>query len=113
MLHLHLTSIIVAIVLFFVSAMMQKGSTAQKITHMILRLFYILILFSGGYVFSETMASPLAMEYGLKLLGGLLVIGLMEIILVRKEKEKTIGFLWILFIIILAFTLYMGYRLPL
>ena len=113
MIHLHLTSIVIAIILFLVSAMMQAGSKGQKVTHMILRVFYILILISGGYVFSKMMAGSLAMEYGLKLLGGLFVISMMELVLVRKEKEKSTGVLWILFIIFLAFTVYMGYRLPL
>ncbi len=113
MIHLHLTSIVIAIILFLVSAMMHAGSKGQKVTHMILRVFYILILISGGYVFSLQMAGNQAMEYGLKLVGGLLVISMMEIILMRKEKEKSTGVLWIIFILILAFTVYMGYQLPL
>lgn len=113
MIHMHLTSILIAIILFFVSASMQKGSKGQKVTHMILRVFYILIIISGGIIFSSAMAGTMAMEYGIKLLGGILVIGMMEMILVRREKEKSTGVLWTLFIIFLIFTLYMGLSLPL
>ncbi|HWI46752.1 MAG TPA: DUF1516 family protein [Rummeliibacillus sp.] len=113
MIHMHLTAIIIAIILFFVSATMQVGSKGQKVTHMILRVFYILIIITGGIIFSSSMAGTMAMQYGLKLLGGLLVIIMMEIVLVRKEKSKSTGTLWVLFLIFLAFTLYMGFHLPL
>lgn len=113
MIHLHFTSVIIAVILFFVAVMMQNGSKGQKISHMILRVFYILIIISGGVVFSSAMAGSMAMEYGLKLLGGLLVIGMMEMVLVRKQKSKSTGVLWALFIIFLVFTVYMGAHLPL
>jgi len=110
---MHLTSILIAIILFFVSASMQAGSKGQKVTHMILRVFYILIIVSGGIVFSSSMAGTMAMQYGLKLVGGLLVIGMMEILLVRKEKGKSTGTPWVLLLIFLIFTIYMGFHLPL
>ncbi len=113
MIHMHLTSIVIAIILFFVSASMKTGSKGQKVTHMILRVFYILILITGGILFSSAMAGTMAMQYGLKLLGGILVIGMMEMVLVRKEKSKSTGVLWTLFVIFLLFTLYMGLHLPL
>lgn len=113
MTHMHLTAILVAIILFFVSISMQKGSKGQKVTHMILRVFYILVIITGGILFSSAMAGPMAMVYGLKLLGGILVISMMEMVLVRAEKEKSTGVLWALFVIFLAFTIYMGFHLPL
>ncbi|MGG0658256.1 YisL family protein [Rummeliibacillus pycnus] len=113
MVHMHLTSIVIAIILFFVSASMQTGSKGQKVTHMILRVFYILILITGGMVFSTAMAGNMAMQYGIKLVGGLLVIGMMEMVLVSKEKGKSNGVLWTLLIVFLVFTIYMGFHLPL
>ncbi len=111
--HMHLTAILIAIILFFVSVSMQAGSKGQKVTHMILRVFYILIIITGGILFSSAMAGTMAMQYGLKLLGGLFVISMMEMVLVRKEKSKSTGTLWVLFLIFLIFTIYMGFHLPL
>ena len=60
MLHLHLTAIIVSFILFIaVYFMYKKNNTAENksafIMHMVLRVFYLLVLFSGIMVYVGNM----------------------------------------------------------
>ena len=52
--HLHITSWVLAIILLIVVLMLHKQGKAKaaKIVHMILRLDFLLILYSGGELFS-------------------------------------------------------------
>ena len=59
---------------------------------MILRLFYILIIITGVALFIKGMDYGKGMLYGLKFLAGILVIGMMEMTLVKKKKENHIQF---------------------
>ncbi|MFJ8234607.1 YisL family protein [Ureibacillus sp. NPDC094379] len=106
--HLHVTTWVVAIVLFLIAALASKS----KGLHMVLRLFYILIIITGGALFIEAMSYGQGMDYGIKFLLGLLVIGMMEMILVRKAKNKPTTVFWILFVIFLFAVLYYGFKLP-
>ncbi len=110
--HLHITSWVIGIILFFVAVMMTNGSKGQKITQMVLRVFYILILLTGIALFIQGMASEMGMLYGFKLLSGLFLIGFMEMILARMKKQKPANMFWILFFIILFITLFLGFKLP-
>ena len=109
--HLHITTWVIALILFFIAA-----ASAKKLTgvHMALRLFYILIIVSGLALFLEhrdTIAAAndgSGMTYDMKVLFGVLVIGFMEMILVRKNKGKAINIFWVLFAIALLVTLYLG-----
>jgi len=83
--HLHITTWVVAIVIFLIAALMGKQS---KGLHMTLRLFYILIIITGGALFIEGMDYGMGMLYGFKFIGGILVIGMMEMVLVRQKKNK-------------------------
>ncbi|MFJ8090421.1 YisL family protein [Lysinibacillus sp. NPDC095746] len=107
--HLHITTWVVAIVIFLIAALMGKQS---KGLHMTLRLFYILIIITGGALFIKGMDYNMGMLYGFKFLGGILVIGMMEMVLVRKKKNKPNGLFWILFAVFLFITLYLGFKLP-
>ena len=66
-----------------IAALMGKQS---KGLHMTLRLFYVLIIITGGALFIEAMDYGQGMLYGFKFLGGILVIGMMEMVLVRQRK---------------------------
>ncbi|AQQ53928.1 YisL family protein [Planococcus lenghuensis] len=110
--HLHITTWVVGLILFFAAAAMAADSKGRKITQMILRVFYILIIITGGALFFE-FSSINAMEYGLKFLFGLLTIGMMEMVLVRGKKGKSTGLFWLLFAVFLFVTLFYGFRLPL
>lgn len=105
--HLHITTWVVALVLFFIAAASSKKLTG---VHMGLRLMYILMIVSGGALFLEwrSKLDDAGMNYDMKVLFAILVIGFMEMILVRKNKGKSVNVFWVLFAIALAVTLYLG-----
>ncbi|MFJ7950848.1 YisL family protein [Lysinibacillus sp. NPDC096418] len=108
--HPHITTWVVGIVLFLIAALSGKQS---KGLHMALRLFYILIIITGGALFIETMGLGEGMLYGFKFIGGILVIGMMEMVLVRQKKNKPTGMFWALFAVFLFITMFLGFKLPL
>ncbi|OLQ57706.1 hypothetical protein BHT94_01080 [Bacillus licheniformis] len=112
MTHLHITTWVVALILLFVSySLYASGSTkGGKITHMILRLFYILIILTGAELFVRF--ANWNGEYAGKMILGIITIGLMEMLLIRKKKEKSTGGLWIGFVIVLVLTVLLGLHLP-
>ncbi|MBS2968311.1 YisL family protein [Metabacillus sp. KIGAM252] len=113
MIHLHITSWILGLVLFFAAYFLHTSGSAKpfKIVHMILRVFYILIIISGVTVLLSV--SVLNAEYIIKGLSGLWLIASMEMILVRLNKGKPVRGFWIQFIIALVLVLLLGWRLPL
>ncbi|AVK82849.1 YisL family protein [Lysinibacillus sp. NPDC047702] len=106
---LHITTWVVAIVIFLIASFMGNKS---KGLHMTLRLFYILIIITGLILFNEGRSFGMGMLYGFKFLGGILVIGMMEMVLVRQKKNKSTVMFWILFAIFLFITLFLGFKLP-
>lgn len=109
--HLHITTWVIAILLFLAAAFMNPESKGRKIVHMVLRLFYILVIITGLALFIEWSSSD-AMQYGLKFLFGLLTIGMMEMVLVRGKKGKSVTLFWILFAVFLVVTMFYGFKLP-
>lgn len=109
--HMHIFTWVVGVILFLVSAVMAEGSKGKKITHMIARLFYVLILISGALLFFRYSSMDAAL-YGVKFLLGFLTIGMMEMVLVRSEKNKPVGMFWILFFVFLFATMFLGFKLP-
>lgn len=109
--HLHITTWVIGIVLFLAAAFMARESKGRKIVHMILRLFYILIIITGLTLFIEH-SSYDAMLYGLKFLFGLVTIGMMEMVLVRSKKQKSVTMFWVLFAVSLFVTMFLGFLLP-
>lgn len=109
--HLHITTWVVGIALFFAAAFMGRENKGTKIVHMVLRLFYILIIISGLALFFAHSSFD-AMQYGLKFLFGLLTIGMMEMVLVRSKKQKPVTLFWVLFAVFLFVTMFFGFKLP-
>lgn len=105
--HLHITTWVVALILFAVAAFSSKQ---MKGVHMALRTMYILVIISGGALFMEWRSVLVddSMNYDIKVLFGILVIAFMEMVLVRKGKGKPINVFAILFAICLFVTLYLG-----
>src|SRR5699024_11351743 len=99
MAHLHITAWVIAFILLFVaSSMYQRGSKKPgKILHMIVRLDYLLILYSGGSLLAEY--TNISGELIIKVLAGLWAIASFEMILVKKGKEKTEKYMRILLFI--------------
>jgi hypothetical protein len=110
--HFHIFTWVVGIILFLVAAVMANGTKGRKITHMIARLFYVLIVISGALLFFKYSSADAAL-YGVKFLLGLLTIGMMEMVLVRADKGKSISGVWILFFVFLFATMFLGFKLPL
>ncbi len=111
--HLHIATWVIGLILFFVAVGLHKSGQAKgsKISHMVLRLFYLLIIGTGAALFFTHSSIDPAL-YGVKFLLGVLVIGFMEMVLVRSKKGKPTGVMWILLILALLGTLYLGFRLP-
>lgn len=110
--HLHITAWVLGIILFFVSVLLKTGK-GQKITHMVLRLVYVFIILTGVALFMVGMDFDKGMLYGFKFLGGILVIGMMEMILVRMKKQKPTTMFWVLLFVFLFITMFLGFSLPL
>ncbi|MEI4791029.1 YisL family protein [Bacillus sp. FJAT-53060] len=113
--HLHITAWVLGIILFFVAfALVGKNDKGSKIVHMIVRVFYLLIIATGAELYVRTgMKIPgFQGEYIGKMVLGILVIGLMELILVRKKKGKSVTGVFIGFIVIVIVTILLGLRLP-
>ena len=106
--HFHILTWVAGIIIFIVTAGLEKGTKGKKIGHMVARLFYVLILLSGFLLFMRHSAIDPAL-YGVKFLLGLLTIGMMEMILVRSAKEKSVKTFWILFFIFVLATLFLGF----
>ena len=105
--HLHITAWAITLILFFVAALAGKKLTA---VHMTLRVMYILVIITGLALFLEwrDKIAESGMNYDMKVLFGILVIGFMEMVLVRKSKGKSVNMFWVLFSIVLLITLYLG-----
>lgn len=110
--HLHITTWVIGLILFFAAVMMTNGSKGQKITQMVLRVFYIFILLTGIALFMDGMDFDMGMLYGFKLLGGIIIIGMMEMILGRMKKQKPSTMFWILLFVFLFITMFLGFKLP-
>lgn len=106
MLHTHSAAWLIMIILFLVSYFVSKQKV-KKVTHMILRLFYLIQLFSGGYMFFQS--GGYGGEYHIKITCAIILIGMMEMILVRQKKGKNTLPFWIIFGVLLVVVLLIGY----
>lgn len=113
MTHAHITTWVVAIILFFVANSLFKSGKEKpsKIVHMVLRLFYVLIIVTGIIIASGL--TKFSGEYIGKIILGILTIGMMEMVLVKLKKGKPTRVFWILFYVALILTILLGLRLPL
>ncbi|KAA1042790.1 YisL family protein [Macrococcus equipercicus] len=116
MLHLHILSWVAVLILFFAAyenfSDRLGPSKYFKPLHMLLRIFLLLTLISGGYVFFQAMGANAAL-YGIKFLFGLLTIGLIEMTLARKKKKKPSRNFFYLTILSALITFVLGAYLPL
>ena len=123
MLHLHLTAIIVSLILFIaVFAMYKKNNSSDNkpalILHMVLRVFYLLVLFSGIMIYVGNMegisAAGSHMQYGIKALLGILSVVFMEVAVVRLKKHSaSVNVLLVVTLILIIAAVIMGSTLPL
>lgn len=114
MAHLHITAWVLAfILLFVVTAFYKQGkSKPGKILHMILRLIYLVILYSGGSLFASY--ANYSGELFIKIIAGIWTIVAIELITVRTNKGKPTGAWWAQFVIMAVIAIFLGFvRLPL
>jgi hypothetical protein len=113
MTHAHITAWFLAIVLFFIALGLHKSGKAKgfRVVQMILRVFYILIIITGVWMLA--IISKISMLYVLKSVVGLWVIAMLELILIKTNKQQKTTGLWIQFVIAFLLVLYLGFKLPL
>ncbi|WP_257347099.1 DUF1516 family protein [Pseudalkalibacillus decolorationis] len=104
--HIHITSWVITILLFLIAF-----GKPSKGVHMVLRLFYVLVFITGIALFITYNGMNPAL-YGIKMVAGIITIGLMEVTLVRKKKGKGTGGILISAIVLLIITIYLGFDLP-
>lgn len=111
MIHFHITSWSLAILFFVITYFLMKSGKEKpaKILHMITRLFYILVLATGLDLVRVYFMSGEWFLPGLKMLLGILLIGTMEMTLIRTKKQKQITMPWVLTFILFIAVLFMGY----
>lgn len=111
--HLHITTWVVGVILFLIAA---TGIVKSKGVHMALRLFYILIIISGGALYwkygIEFRTDDTGMGYDMKFLFAFLTIAMMEMVLVKQKKGKNTGIFWVLFVAFFLVTAFYGFKLP-
>jgi len=97
-------------ILFLVTVLLLKNSSKKfaTISHMILRLFYVLMLLSG---LSMIIAFDFPLFYTLKGILALVMVGFMEICCARMKRNTSYFFTFILSIILLIVVLLMGFRI--
>lgn len=114
MIHLHITSWVLAFVLLIIVTMFYKQQKMKpaKILHMILRLDYLLILFSGGHLFSTYDSYSLALI--VKLIVGIWAIVAMEMVSVGTSKGRSVMSWVVQLVIVSLIAIYLGFfQLPL
>lgn len=109
--HLHIFSWVVGIIMFLIAATQPLDSKGRKITKIVLRVFYILIIITGVALFIRYMNMNAAL-YGVKFVFGIVTIGMMEMVLARQSKSKPTQLFWILFVVSLLITMFLGFKLP-
>ncbi|KGX87779.1 YisL family protein [Pontibacillus litoralis] len=118
MTHLHITSWVLALILLALALWFYRSGKEKpgKISHMILRLNYFLILYSGGDLFAQYMGNASGAVLGeviVKAIAGVWIIFAMEMVLVRTSKDKPTKSAWIQLIIMLLIAIILGFgRLP-
>ncbi len=106
--HLHITTWVVGLILFFIALAIKN----PKVVHMILRVDYLLIIATGVALFIKGMDYGEGMLYGFKFIAGLLVIGMMEMALVKKGKGKPFTTFLVLVFVFFFITAFLGFKLP-
>lgn len=117
MAHMHITSWVLAIILIIlVSIFYKQGNKAGKILHMILRLDYLFILYTGGSLLGEYFSATIGYtgELFIKVIAGLWTIVAMEMIGVKLSNNEPAK-VWVIQLVIAAIiAIALGFgRLPL
>ncbi|WP_371817588.1 DUF1516 family protein [Virgibacillus sp. MSJ-26] len=109
--HLHITAWVLALILLLVVVILHKQGKAKgaKITQMILRLDYLLILYSGGSLLGMFFSGPNVTMAIIKTLAGIWTIAAIEMVGIKTVKDKPAGGMWIQLVVALVVTLILGF----
>ncbi|KGX83934.1 YisL family protein [Pontibacillus marinus] len=118
MTHLHITSWVLALILLGVAVWLYRFGKAKpgKIVHMILRLDFLLILYSGGSLIGNYFEgiSGFTGELIIKVIAGIWTIAAIEMIANKAKKRQPARTWWIQFFIAFIIAVVLGFgRLPL
>lgn len=98
----HAGSWAIMVLLFIISYIFYR----QKVTGMILRLFYLIMLITGAGLLYHYSFPGL---FIVKAVLAVILIGLMEMIIGRRARQERHGLFWIIWIIVLALVVSIGY----
>ncbi|WP_017470575.1 YisL family protein [Amphibacillus jilinensis] len=117
--HLHVISWLLAIILFAVNGSLYKKQKwkSGKITHMVSRVLYLLIIFTGVVLLYRYTQANVWNDYGpeviIKSIAGLWVVVMMESIILRIKKDAPFKGFMVQWIVMLVIALVLGFgRLP-
>jgi hypothetical protein len=109
MIHGHITAWAVALILFIVALFLHRSGKQKgfKILRMVLRVFYLLIIGTGlGMIFAGSLFD---VYHIIKMVAGLWIIGLFEMILSRVAGNRRTTVFWIQFVVAWLLVLYLGF----
>ncbi|MEH7180351.1 YisL family protein [Neobacillus vireti] len=86
MTHAHLTTLVLALIFLFIIKVLHNKEKNSKIWNMVLRASYILVYVIGCILFFASYSIPLS--YYIKATLDIIMIGLFEMVIVRKQKEN-------------------------
>lgn len=101
--HVHAFVWPIMILFFLISVALPK----QKAWNMILRLSYLIMILSGAILLAFKHFPPMLMLKGIL---AILLIGLMEMTLARRGKQKSFVLFLVIAAIVFVFVLLIGYR---
>lgn len=109
----HITTWFLSLILFVSALLLNKKGNVKgfKIVLNILRVFYFLIILTGGMLLFSLF--HITLLYIVKAAVGLWIILLFELILRRKAAKGRMTVLWIQFALALLLVFYLGLKLPL
>ncbi|WP_114570491.1 DUF1516 family protein [Exiguobacterium flavidum] len=114
--HTHVLMWVLLLVTFFVAFSMYKKGKNGKGAHMAYRLFMLLTLGTGLYLYltvGDGVKSSVSPFYDIKMTAGLLVLILGEMTLIRLKKGKSYTGLFGGFAVFALAAVFLGYALPL
>lgn len=119
MLHMHIASWVLLIILFFAAYFNfseKQGATPYfKPIHMLLRLFMVLVLISGFWIWIQAFGDGNSgghMLLTLKMICGVAVVALMEVTVTKRKKgQSSNGMMWGTIALIII-TMIIGVILP-
>ncbi|MBF2613622.1 YisL family protein [Listeria welshimeri] len=109
--YVHLISWVAIVVLTVTAlAIYSKSTKGFTILQMINRIFYILIILSGVMMVQYSVEQSWILAI-FKILMGIIVIGVVEMLLSYRKQQKPTGMFLMIFIIVVVITVSLGFYL--